>query len=81
MDLVTRQLMPPATRRKELLASINTDVTTCNRLTSVRLNHCSRLKDASLEEVLTYLNTRRIDLFYKSHNIQRKFDKQFVKLI
>lgn len=81
MDLVTRQLLPPATRRKELLASINTDLTTCDKLTSIRLNHCNRLKDANLEEVLTYLNTRRIDLFSKSHNIQRKFDKQFIKLI
>jgi hypothetical protein len=81
MDLVTRQLIPPATKRKELLADIKANVTACNNFTSIRLNNHRLLIDASLDDVRVYLNGRRLDLFYKSDTIQRKFDRQFIRLI
>ena len=81
MDLITRQLIPPATKRKELLSDIEANVTACNNFTNTRLNNHRLLSDASLDEVRIYLNGRRLDLFYKSDAIQRKFDKQFIRLM
>lgn len=81
MDLVTRQLIPPATKRKELLADIKANVTACNNFTNTRLNNHRLLSDASIDDIRVYLNGRRLDLFYKSDVIQRKFDKQFIRLI
>lgn len=80
MDMMEK-LRPPATKRKELLTYINMKVDECNGLSSVRINNCRAHADADLEEVRSYLNTRRMVLFSQSAAIQRSFDKQFVKLM
>ena len=51
MDLVTRQLIPPATKRKELLSDIEANVTACNNFTNTRLNNHRLLSDASLDKL------------------------------
>lgn len=80
MDMM-KKLRPPATKRKELLTYINMKVSECNGLSSVRINNCRSHADADLEEVRSYLSTRRMVLFNQSAAIQRSFDKQFVKLM
>lgn len=74
-------LMLPNIKRKELLADIETNVTACNNFTNTRLNNHRLLSDASIDDIRVYLNGRRMDLFYKSDAIQRKFDKQFIRLM
>lgn len=74
-------LMLPNIKRKELLADIKTNVTACNNFTNTRLNNHRLLSDASIDDIRVYLNGRRLDLFYKSDAIQRKFDKQFIRLM
>lgn len=68
-------------KRKELLSDIEANVTVCNNFTNTRLNNHRLLSDASLEDIKVYLYGRRLDLFYKSDSIQRKFDKQFIRLM
>lgn len=68
-------------KRKELLSDIEANVTVCNNFTNTRLNNHRLLSDASLEDIKVYLDGRRLDLFYKSDSIQRKFDKQFIRLM
>lgn len=68
-------------KRKELLSDIEENVTVCNNFTNTRLNNHRLLSDASLEDIKVYLYGRRLDLFYKSDSIQRKFDKQFIRLM
>ena len=68
-------------KRKELLSDIEANVTTCNNFTNTRLNNHRLLSDASLDDIRVYLDGRRLDLFYKSDSIQRKFDKQFIRLM
>ena len=63
-----------------LLSDIEANVTACNNFTNTRLNNHRLLRDASLDEVRVYLYGRRLDLFYKSNAVQRKFDKQFIRL-
>ena len=70
-----------SSRRTELLADIKTNVDNCNRFSNIRLNQCQSLKESSLENVREYLTTRRILLFYSSDDIQRTFDKQYIKLL
>jgi hypothetical protein len=74
-------LMLPNIKRKELLSDIEENVTVCNNFTNTRLNNHRLLSDASLEDIKVYLYGRRLDLFYKSDSIQRKFDKQFIRLM
>jgi hypothetical protein len=74
-------LMLPNIKRKELLSDIEENVTVCNNFTNTRLNNHRLLSDASLEDIKVYLYGRRLDLFYKSDAIQRKFDKQFIRLM
>lgn len=74
-------LMLPNIKRKELLADIKTNVIACNNFTNTRLNNHRLLSDASIDDIRVYLNGRRLDLFYKSDAIQRKFDKQFIRLM
>ena len=73
-------LMLPNIKRKELLSDIEANVTACNNFTNTRLNNHRLFSDASLEDIKVYLYGRRLDLFYKSNAIQRKFDKQFIRL-
>jgi hypothetical protein len=73
--------MLPNIKRKELLSDIEENVTVCNNFTNTRLNNHRLLSDASLEDIKVYLYGRRLDLFYKSDSIQRKFDKQFIRLM
>lgn len=80
MDMM-KKLRPPATKRKELLTYINTKVNECNGLSAIRISNCKAYADADLEEVRSYLSTRRMVLFNQSAVIQRYFDKQFVKLM
>ena len=68
-------------KRKELLSDIEANVTACNNFTNTRLNNHRLLNDASIEDIKVYLYGRRLDLFYKSDAIQRKFDKQFIRLM
>ena len=68
-------------KRKELLSDIEANVTVCNNFTNTRLNNHRLLSDASLDDIRVYLDGRRLDLFYKSDSIQRKFDKQFIRLM
>lgn len=74
-------LMLPNIKRKELLSDIEANVTVCNNFTNTRLNNHRLLSDASLEDIKVYLDGRRLDLFYKSDAIQKKFDKQFIRLM
>ena len=74
-------LMLPDIKRKELLSDIKANVTACNNFTNTRLNNHRLLRDASLDEIKVYLNGRRLDLFYNSDVIQRKFDKQYIRLM
>ena len=80
MDMMGK-LRPPATKRKELLTYINMKADECNGLSAIRISNCRAHADADLEEVRSYLNTRRMVLFSQSAAIQRSFDKQFVKLM
>lgn len=63
-----------------LLSDIEANVTACNNFTNTRLNNHRLLRDASLDDIRVYLYGRRLDLFYKSNAVQRKFDKQFIRL-
>ena len=63
-----------------LLSDIEANVTACNNFTNTRLNNHRLLSDASLEDIKVYLNGRRLDLFYKSNAVQRKFDRWFIRL-
>lgn len=74
-------LMLPDIKRKELLADIKVNITACDNFTNTRLNNHRLLSDASIDDIRVYLNGRRLDLFYKSDAIQRKFDKQFIRLM
>lgn len=74
-------LMLPNIKRKELLSDIEANVTVCNNFTNTRLNNHRLLSDASLDDIRVYLDGRRLDLFYKSDAIQRKFDRWFIRLM
>lgn len=74
-------LMLPDIKHKELLAGIKANITACDNFTNTRLNNHRLLSDASIDDIRVYLNGRRMDLFYKSDAIQRKFDKQFIRLM
>ena len=63
-----------------LLSDIEANVTAWNNFTNTRLNNHRLLRDASLDDIRVYLYGRRLDLFYKSNAVQRKFDKQFIRL-
>jgi hypothetical protein len=73
--------MLPDIKRKELLADIKANITTCDNFTNTRLNNHRLLSDVSIDDIRVYLHGRRLDLFYKSDAIQRKFDKQFIRLM
>lgn len=73
-------LMLPNIKRKKLLSDIKENVTACNNFTNTRLNNHRLLNDASLDDIRVYLDGRRLDLFYKSDAIQRKFDRWFIRL-
>lgn len=64
----------------ELLATINTNVDNCNRLSDLRLNQCRALSEASVDSVREYLTTRRMTMFRNSAAIQKTFNKLFIRL-
>lgn len=80
MDMTT-QLIPPATRRRQVLQIINTNVDSCNDITTIRLDNCRLYKDASLADVLAYLRGERMVLADRSQQIQNAFGQQIGSLM
>lgn len=80
MDMTT-QLIPPATRRRQVLQIINTNVDSCNDITTIRLDNCRLYKDASLADVLVYLRGERNVLADRSQQIQKAFGQQIRSLM
>ena len=78
---ITRKLWQPATVRKELLNTINNNVLMCNGISNIRLNNCKVYENSPIEVVRDYLNTQRISLFRRSHQIQREFDALHIRLM
>ena len=80
MDMTT-QLIPPATRRRQVLQIINTNVDSCNDITTIRLDNCRLYKDASLADVLVYLRGERNVLADRSQQMQKAFGQQIRSLM